>query len=163
MIKLDFMTIISIICTIASGIGAIKSNIYYKKSKQISIYANTNSAYIETKKIIDTLTEILKLVSEPMKRGKNYRNEVKANGEIIKKSISKIREDLTVEDNKEVNKLLNSKKLKVEIYIDSFITGSVLVDKESIIDDDFYKCQEIFRDLQLLIKGKLENVGENLK
>lgn len=161
--KLDFMTIISIICTITSVIGAIKSNIYYKKSKRVTIYANTNSAYMETQKIIETLTEILKIVSEPIKRGKNYRKEVKANGEIIKRSINKIREDLTVKDNKEVNELLDSENLKVEIYIDSFITGSVLINKDSIIDDDFYKCQDIFRELQLLIKGKLEDIGEKLK
>ena len=70
------LTFISVACTVASVIGAIRSNIYYTKSKNLTIYANTNVAYIESKKIINTLTEILKIAgsinkSIPKKRGIN--------------------------------------------------------------------------------------------
>lgn len=84
---------------------------YYKKSKQITIYANTNIVYIETQKIIATLTEIL----------------------------------------------------KYEIYIDSFITGAVLIDEKLVIDDDFNKCQQAFCKIQLLIKRKLENIIDKVR
>ncbi|MBU3101703.1 MULTISPECIES: hypothetical protein [Clostridium] len=52
---------ISAVGTIFSLIGAYKSNVYYQNSKQLTIYANTNSAFIESQKIITTLTEMLKL------------------------------------------------------------------------------------------------------
>lgn len=51
----DYVLIaISALCTFFSIIGAYKSNAYYKKSKQLSIYANTNVAFIESQKIIST-------------------------------------------------------------------------------------------------------------
>lgn len=159
------LTIISAVCTILSIIGACRSNIYYKKSKQLTVYANTNIAYIETQKIIATLTEMLKLAnSKTMKRGSSSTIiKVSQNGENIKNSINKIRENLTVNDFNEIKELLNSQQPKVEAYIDSFITGAVLVNEELVIGDDFNKCQQAFCNMQLLIKKKLENIGEKLK
>lgn len=154
---------LGLVGTISSLIGAHKANVYYKKSKQLTIYANTNIAFMESQKIIATLTEMLKLGNSFKKRGTNYVREVSQNGANIKASINKIRESLPVEDFKEINDLLNSQQPKVEAYIDSFITGAVLVDEKLIIDDDFNKCQQTFCDIQLLIKKKLENVSEKLK
>lgn len=94
---------------------------------------------------------------------RNYIKEVSENGENIKNSINKIRESLPVEDSKEINQLLNSQQSKVEKYIDSFITGAVLVNESFVIDDDFNKCHEKFCEMQFLIKEKLENIGEKLK
>lgn len=154
---------VSIGCTIASGFGAWKSNIYYKKSKLLTLYANTNIAYIESQKIIATLTEMLKLGNIMRKRGTNYIKEVSSYGENIKISINRIRETMPVDDFREINELLNSQQPKVEAYIDSFITGSVLVDEEFVIDDDFNTCQQVFSEMQLLIKKKLEDTSEKLK
>lgn len=157
------LTAISVGCTAFSIIGAYKSNAYYKKSKQVTIFANTNIAYIESQKIIATLTEMLKLANSARKRGTNYVKEVSQNGENIKISINKIRDSLPVEDFKEINDLLNSQQPKLERYIDSFITGAVLVDEKLVIDDDFNTCQQTFCNMQLLIKKKLENISEELK
>lgn len=157
------LTSVSILCTIFSIFGAHKSVAYYKKSKQLTIYANTNIAYIESQKIIATLTEMLKLANGTKKRGTNYIREVSQNGESIKTSINKIRECLSVDDYKDINELLNSQQIKVEIYIDSFITGAVLIDEKLVIDDDFNKCQQTFCNMQLLIKRKLENIIEKVR
>ena len=157
------ITAISVGCTVFSIIGAYKSNAYYKKSKQLTIYANINIAYIESQKIIATLTEMLKLGNSARKRGTNYIKEVSQNGENIKTSINKIRDSLPVEDFKEINELLNSQQPKVEAYIDSFITGAVLFDEKLVIDDNFNTCQQTFCSMQLLIKKKLENISEKLK
>lgn len=157
------LIVVSAVCTVFSGVGAYKSNAYYKKSKQLTIYANTNIAYIESQKIIATLTEMLKLGSTTKKRGTNYIKEVSQNGENIKASINKIRESLTVEDFIEINELLNSQQSKIETYIDSFITGAVLVDEKFVVDDNFNICQQTFCDMQLLIKKKIESIGEKLK
>lgn len=78
-------------------------------------------------------------------------------------AINKIRECLPVEDYKEINELLNSQQPKVEAYIDTFITGAVLVDEKFNISEDFNKCQQTLCNMQLLIKKKLENVSEKLK
>lgn len=154
---------ISVGCTIFSIIGAYKSNAYYKKSKNLTLYANTNIAYIESQKIIATLTELLKLGNIKKKRGINYINDISNSGERIKNSINKIRESLAVEDYNEIKALLNNQQQKVEEYIDSFITGAVLVDEIFIIDDNFNMCQQTFCDIQLLIKKKFEMIGEKLK
>lgn len=125
------LPIISVICTFFSILGAIKSNIYYKKSKQLTMYANTNLAFIETQKIIALFPAILKLASKLDKcRGTNLVKEVAQNGEKIKKSVSIIRESLSVEDYEEIQELLNSRELKIEEYIDSFITGKVIEDEK---------------------------------
>lgn len=59
--------------------------------------------------------------------------------------------------------MLNSQEIEVEKYIASFITGSILVDEKLVIDDNFNICQQKFYDMQLLIKKKLEDIGEKLK
>ena len=162
-----FLTILSIGCTIFSAIGAWKSFKYYKKSRQITIYTNTNVALLEIEKIQDVLTDMLKLSNKSNKqrqlRGMSYENIVGENGEKIKKSINIIRKYVTYEDIKEIEKVLNSENMKVEQYIDSFITGSVLVDGKFIVDEQFKKCQEIFKSINLLMKKKLEEREENLK
>lgn len=160
----DFVFIgISAVCTFFSINGAKKSNTYYKKSKQLTIYANTNIAYTESRKIITTLTELLKLANIKTKRGTNYIRSISKYGESIKTSINKIRESLPVEDFNEIKLLLNDQEPKVEEYIDSLITGTVLNEEMLLIDDDFNVCQQIFCDIQVLIKKKLELISEKLK
>lgn len=161
--QVDWIAIINVVLTIVSGFGAWKSVAYYKKSKQITIYANTNIAYIECQKIIETFPNMLRLANVRNRRGINHINEICQNGQQIKISINKIRENMAVKDFEEIKKILNSDELKVEMYIDSFITGSVLVDNELIIDDKFNLCQEKFYEMQSLIKMKLEDISENLK
>lgn len=154
---------LDIVLVIISGIGAWKSWAYYNKSKELTIYAKTNIAFIESKTIIATLTEMLKLSNNTKKRGTNYIKEVSKNGEIIKNSITKIRENIPVKDWNDINKLLDSQEIKVEAYIDSFITGSALVNDKLIIDDNFNKCQQKFCELQILLKKKIEDISEKLK
>ena len=162
-----FKFIVSVGCTILSGIGAWKSFKYCKKSKQITIYTNMNVALLEIEKIEDALTDLLKLSNKSNKqrqlRGMSYENIVSENGEKIKKSINTIRKYVTSEDVEGIEKILNCEDMKVEQYIDSFITGSALVDGKFIVDEQFNKCQEIFKSINLLMKKKLEEREENLK
>lgn len=157
------LTTISAVCTGFSIKGSYESNVYYKKSKQLTIYANTNIAYMESQKIIATLLEMQKLSNITRKRGTNYIKEVSKNGVNIQNSINKIRESMPVEDFTEIKELLNSQQQKVEKYIDSFITGTVLVEEKLVLDDNFYECYQTFCEMQLLIKRKLEYISENLK
>ncbi len=113
--------------------------------------------------IVLTIVSAIKLANNTRKRGTNSVKEVAKHGENIKKSIGKIRESLPVEDYKEVQELLNTRELKIEEYIDSFITGEVLVDEKFVFDDKFTKCQNKFYEIQLLLKKKLEELSEKLK
>ena len=49
---------IGALCTVASIIGACKSNKYYKMSKNITLFANSNVAYLESQKIILLFSEV---------------------------------------------------------------------------------------------------------
>lgn len=157
------MTGINIVCTVVSILGALRSALYYKKSKTISIYADTNSAYLEIKNILNTFNEILSLVSTPQGKGKNKRIEIKEKYMFIKETMDIIRDNLTAKDNEILNELLNSNKFNLDKYLDSFIVNSNSIDIDNIINDDFYKCQKVFREIQLLMKSNLEKLSEKLK
>lgn len=162
---MDLWAIINLFLTIVSGIGAWKSITYYRESKKLTLYANTNIAFVESKNIIANLNEMLKLSNNMLTvRGrKNHIEQVCNCGESIKNSIDKIREIMSVEDYNEIKQLLNSQEIEVEKYINSFITGSILVNEKLVIDDNFNICLQKFYDMQLLIKEKLEDIEEGLK
>ncbi|MBQ7574205.1 MAG: hypothetical protein IJT23_08095 [Clostridia bacterium] len=152
------LTVISAICTLASIIGAYRSNKYSNQSKQLNIYANTNAALIETKNIISTLTELLKLANN-RKRGTSLLIEIRKHGEMIRDSINKIRDTLPANDVKEINNILNTQEIKIDHYINSFVTGAILVSDKLELDDDFNLCHQKFCDIQVFIKAKLENLN----
>lgn len=63
----------------------------------------------------------------------------------------------------EIKNILKIQEFNVEQYIDSFISGAVLVDEKFEIDDEFNLCQQAFCNMQLFIKKKYEILGEELK
>jgi hypothetical protein len=158
------LIVVSALCAIGSIIGAVRANIYYKKSKQLTLYAHTNVAYIEAQKITAALTELLKLSNSTFKkRGVSNIREISRIGENIKTSLNKIRDSLPASDVENIGILLNSRHQRAEEYIDSFITGTVLVDENIVIGNDFNSCQQKFYDLQLLLKRRLEEIAEKIK
>ena len=158
-----FLSIVSAVCTVISIIGAYKSIKYYKKSKQLTIYANTNVSLVEVQKIIATFTEILKLANTTRpQRGINLSKQLGAHGESIRDSINVLREKLSVEDFNLIEGQLLSKEMKVEVYIDSFISGAILDDGKLVIDDRFNRCQQKFYNIQQILKKRLEEVEEKL-
>ena len=62
----------------------------------------------------------------------------------------------------EIQNLLNTRELKVEEYIDSFITGEVLVDEKFVSDARFDEFQDRCHKVQLLLKKKLEDIVTDL-
>ena len=157
------LSIVSAICTVFSLIGAYKSIKYYKKSKQLTLYANTNVSLVEVQKIIATFTEILKLANTTRpQRGINLSKQLEAHGETIRESINLLREKLSVEDFRLIEGQLISKEMKVEMYIDSFISGEILDDGKLVIDDRFNRCQQKFYNIQQILKKRLEEVEEKL-
>lgn len=157
------LSIVSALCTVVSLFGAYKSIKYYKKSKQLTLYANTNVSLVEVQKIIATFTEILKLANTTRpQRGINLSKQLEAHGETIRESINVLRQKLSVEDFRLIEGQLISKEMKVEMYIDSFISGAVLDDGKLVIDDRFNRCQQKFYNIQQILKKRLEEVEEKL-
>lgn len=157
------LTIVSAICTVVSLIGAYKSIKYYKKSKQLTVYANTNVSLVEVQKIISTFTEILKLANTARsQRGTNLAKQLATHGEGIRDSINVLREKLSVEDFKLIEGQLSSREIKVEAYIDSFISGDILTEGKLAIDYKFNLCQQKFYNIQQILKKRLEEVEEKL-
>lgn len=156
------LTVISVLCTIVSGFGAYKSVKYYNKNKQLTIYAHKNVAYSEIKKVIDTMTEILKLASPQQGRGVNREKEVSRLGLNIRVSLDKIREQLSNENCDSILDILNSNK--VRDYIESLITCPVLPNKNVDIDawKRFRDCETAFYSIQNEIKKKLDESEEKL-
>ncbi len=159
------LTGLSVLCTIFSIVGAFKSNKYYKKSRELTNYVNTNVAYIESQKIVSIFTEILKLTNKKRRhqRGTNYLKEVSEHAVKVKTSINTIRDNLPVDDCKEVFNLLNSRKIHFERYIDSLISGAAFPNEDFVLDEKFDKCQSAVYDLQMILKEKLDSTGEKLK
>ena len=157
------MTVLNILCTCFTLYGAYKANTYYKRSKQLTDYANTNVAFMEVKNIIVVLSEMLRYAVPEGRRGVSYKGEICKSGEKIKQSIIKIREYLSVEDSKEINNLLVQQEFKVEKYIDSFITGDALVEGKFVVDENYTNCQNVFYEMQLLLKERLEDLDRKIK
>lgn len=157
------LNVLGIICTALSIIGAYKSLVYYKKNKYLTMYTNASLAYIESQKIQSKLVDMVKLSTSRKTRGVNIEAQSADNASQIRESIGRIRDSLTAEDSKEVSDILKSQKLHVEKYIDSFISGTALVDGKVIIDDNFYTCQQIFTDMQLFLKRQMETIEEKNK
>lgn len=155
---------ISALCTIASIIGARKSNKYYKKSKNLTLFANSNVAYLESQKIIDTFTQLLKLTNSKIpSRGTNTPRIVSQYGENIKTSLSVIREKLTADDVDKIEAILQKSTINIPRYIDSIIACAVLKDGKFALDDDFNKTQEAFYEVQKNLKSQSEKLEDTIK
>lgn len=68
--------IINIVITIVSCIGACKSVRYFKKSKHITIYAQTNQALNKLGEMLKILPEALAATASP-KKGFSVENAIK--------------------------------------------------------------------------------------
>ena len=162
---MDVFFIINCLCAIISIGGGLATVINYNRSKRLTEYSHTSIAFIESQKIISTLTELLKLAnSRTSKYGVNYEKRVAANGVLIRTSLIQIREKLSVSDLEEINNVLATESFNVDRYISSLISGDALnEDRIFVIDDNFMACDEAFNTMQKLIKGKMSILASKLK
>ena len=79
---MDFIiTMVNVILTIFSAVGAWNANKSYDKVKKVSIYSNTNIALLEMEKIEDVLIDLMKMANESERRATNNRIKIKEYGE----------------------------------------------------------------------------------
>lgn len=155
---------IGAICTLVSVCSARKASKYYKKSQNLTLFANNNVAYTESQKIVDTFTQLLKLANSKIQhRGSSIPKAVSQYGENIKKSLNIIRDKLPAEDYDEIEKILKSSSCNVEQYIDSIIACSTLEGNTFPIDENFNNAQRTFHSVQRFLKTRSEKLEETIR
>ena len=157
------LTGISVLCTVVSIVGAYRANLYYKKSKNISILVKTKDSLSESKIILESMGEILKLSNTMLARGKNISKMVSEQGQIINKALIRIKELESFADNKKIDAILKTKDFNAQDYINSLISGKVICDGTICIDNEYTNCYQIFENLQLFLKQRMEEQEEKLK
>ena len=158
------ITIISIIATIISVVGAIKSIKSFKKTKLLIGFANQNIAFVEIKLIEEYALELLKIHGQIVKRGVNKHKKIASIGEELYKSITKIKNSLSVAENAMLNDILVSETFDTNGFINSLIEYQI---RYAEIDVDFNEKFRLFQDVtnktNNYIKSLIEKTEEILK
>ena len=111
------LTILSIICTVISYIGAIKSFRYYYKSKQLLTLTDIKTASIEAKKISDNIIDVLKYANPQYKvpKGVSVPNVLIDIGKSIKISLGEIKSKLPSTYVEKFNNILKWEEFDVDV------------------------------------------------
>lgn len=159
------LTILSIICTVVTCIGARKTFLYYKKSKQLLTLTNIKAASIEAKKISNNMIDVLKYANPQYKapKGVSVPNLLIEVGQSIKISLCEIKSNMPSIFVEKFNKILKTDEFNFETYIDSFILGNN-VEEGLLKNDEYLRCsQQVISNIQEELKKYIEELEEGLK
>lgn len=157
--------IINILIAIASGVGAFNSIRYFKKSKHITIYAQTNQTLNELSEMLRLLPEALAATTNP-KRGFSVENAIRDVGTQLSAHLNEIMSAIPTEYSAEFQTLQKTDTFILEQYINSFIDGSAIVEEDerkTLQRTSFDTCQERLRAMQAFLKQKISEEEEKLK
>ena len=157
--------ITNILIAIVSGVSAINSVRYFKKSKHITIYAQTNQALNELGEMLKMLPEALAATANP-KKGFSVENAIRDYGTKLSGNLNEIMSAIPTEYSNEFQKLQKDGTFILEQYINSFIDGSAIVEeneRKTLQRASFDKCQERLRAMQMFLKRKIAEEEEKLK
>lgn len=152
------------IATIISVAGAYKSYAYYKKSKLLTIYVNTNKALIEIEKMLNKLPEALSATNRSIqnKRGFSLPNTICSIGKELSDSYNAIRSCIPSEYLNEFSSLENFGSFNLQEYINGYISGTALKDNE-LESDNYNICQAQLKKMQDFLKHKISETEEKIK
>lgn len=163
--KVDIvLTVINVILTFFSGVGAYKSIKYFRKSRNLTIYAQTNKALIEIQKMLCKLPEALSASSMGMrgKKGFSLQNTLGNIGRELNSSLIEIRSSLPSVYTSEFGRLQDDRSFSLQKYINSLISGEAVT--ENGLDLDKYNlCQNRLMTLQDNLKRWISETEEKLK
>lgn len=157
---------INIALTAISAGGAYKSFRYFKKSKHITIYAQSNKALNELGEMIELLPEVLVATSSVEKKGFNPENAVSKKGTELAKHLNVIMSELPSEYSAEFRALQKTNCFDLEQYIHSLIDKSAVIEengRKTLKRSDFDTAQERLRAMQEFLKKKIAEEEEKLK
>lgn len=158
------LTIVNIILAIVSGIGAYNSLKYFRKSKNLTVFAQTNKVLVEVQKMLIKLPEAL-LASNSSRRGKkglSLHNTLCDIGKELNADLTEINSKMPAEFSDKILRLQNKDGFNLQIYINSYISGDAVKDN-GIDSDDFYACQARLLEIQEYLKKAAMETEEKLK
>lgn len=157
------LTIINVVLAVLSGIGAYKSVKYFRKSKNITIYAQTNKALLEVQKMLVKLPESLSAsnLSSRGKKGYNFSYNLCNIGKELNANLTEITSDIPPEYMDELQRLLKKDDFNLYTYINSYMSGEAVIDNG--IDAEAYNlCQDRLMEMQNFLKKIASETEEKL-
>ena len=160
----SILTGINILLTIISGIGAYKSVKYFRKSRNLTIFAQTNKALIEIQKMLIKLPEALTASNMAMrgKKGMNLQNRICNIGQELNISLTEIGANIPSEYSEKFRELQNDGIFNLQVYINSYISGEA-VKIDQIDSDDYNLCQQRLVSMQEYLKKITVETEEKLQ
>ena len=143
------LTIINVILAIISGIGAYNSVKYFRKSKNLTIFAQTNKALVEVQKMLIKLPEALSSSNSSRrgKKGLSLHNALCDIGQELNVNLTEINSNIPAEYSGELRQLQNKDGFNLQTYINSYISGDAVKDN-GIDSEDFNSCQAKLLEIQ---------------
>lgn len=158
------LTVINVVLAILSGVGAGKSLKYYKKSKNLTVFAKTNKVLIEVQKMLTKLPEALSAASKSQNKQKGFNLKYKlcSIGQDLNGSLIEINSNIPTEYTNAIRNLQSKGGFDLQTYINSYISGEAI--KENSIDFDKYNlCQKRLDEIQDYLKKIADEIEEKLK
>ena len=158
------ITIINVILAIVSGLGAYKSVKYFRKSKNLTIFVQTNKALVEIQKMLIKLPEALS-ASNSSRRGKkglSLHNTLCDIGRELNANLNEINSNIPAEYSDQIRQLQNKAGFNLQAYINSYISGDAVKDN-GIDSEDFNSCQARLFEMQDYLKKAALETEEKLK
>lgn len=157
--------IINILIAIASGIGAYNSIRYFKKSRHITIYAQTNKALGEIDEMLKRLPEALSAASTN-KKGFSSEITIREIGTEMANHLNAIMSSIPSSYSGDFRVIQKTESFDLSQYINSLIDGTAIKDdndRKTLGRDSFDACQECLREMQEFLKKKIADEEEKLK
>ncbi len=157
--------IINILIAIASGIGAYNSIRYFKKSRHITIYAQTNKALGEIDEMLKRLPEALSAASTN-KKGFSAEITIREIGTEMANHLNAIMSSIPSSYSGDFRVIQKTESFDLSQYINSLIDGTAIKednDRKTLGRDSFDACQECLREMQEFLKKKIADEEEKLK
>ena len=157
--------VVNIIFAIASGFGAYNSIRYFKKSKHITIYAQSNQAFNDVGEMLKISTEALAAAST-VKKGYSPENTVRGLGCEMSEHLNAVMKAIPSDYSEHFRGLQRKNTFEVEGYINSLIDGSAVVEvsgRKTLERTSFDACQESLREMQEFLRKKIAEEEEKLK
>ena len=164
MLKDVILTIINVILAIVSGLGAYNSVKYFRKSKNLTIFAQTNKALVEIQKMLIKLPEALS-ASNSSRRGKkglSIHNTLCDIGKELNANLTEINSNIPADYSNKIRQLQNKDAFNLQRYINSYISGEAVSDN-GIDSEKFNVCQARLLEMQDFLKKTALEIEEKLK
>ena len=137
---------------------------YLRKSKNLTIFAQTNKAWVEVQKMLIKLPEALS-ASNSSRRGKkglSLHNTLCDIGQELNANLTEINSNIPTEYSDAIRQLQNKDGFNLQAYINSYISGEA-VQNNGIDSDDFNVCQARLLEIQDYLKKSALETEEKLK